>query len=283
MKVQPLLSTLSADPNARAKLFLASYPNGYRIHYHSFFELVLVTDGVCTHVLNGEAYDFTKGDICLLNPASIHQFLPKGDTPATMYTLSFSAELLPGEFWGALPPHALPVKAHLSDDAMRGALHSFEKLLSRSSKEKLPFDYYVSTVVQWIIFTLFDNISGEISPEVARLQPAVAYIQAHFSEEITLADVASSVYMAPEYFSREFHRVIGTPFREYLLTLRLSFAQHLFVLMDMPVSEVLTLSGFRTPSYFSRIFKKRLGLSPEAYRLMCNTDEGIRHIRDIRA
>ena len=67
---------------------------------------------------------------------------------------------------------------------------------------------------------------------------------------------------------RLFRHVYGEPPLEYLLTLRVNYAKRL--LRESPclhytVAQIATMSGFSDISYFSRIFKKRTGLSPRAY------------------
>ena len=66
-------------------------------------------------------------------------------------------------------------------------------------------------------------------------------------------------------FSRAFKSAFGITFKEYLLRFRIKEACRLLEKPDIPVTEVAYLSGFNDPSYFSKVFKRYVGLSPSAF------------------
>jgi len=134
-----LNARLSADPNARAKILYNTYPGGYRLHRHPFFEFSLATGGEALHIVNGVPSRFKAGDISLLSPTALHQFLPiDGAEPLTMYTISFSPEPIRAEFWAHVPAQNMPYSVHLDAETFSAIRRAFQKLHMRASAEKLP-------------------------------------------------------------------------------------------------------------------------------------------------
>lgn len=95
---------------------------------------------------------------------------------------------------------------------------------------------------------------------------AKQFIHTHFSENISLNDVADAVRLNPEYLSRLFKSETGTGYTEYLTHIRLSHAKKLLKNTDMKVHEIASAVGYPNLSYFSSLFKKQYGLSPFDYK-----------------
>ena len=99
----------------------------------------------------------------------------------------------------------------------------------------------------------------------AELMPALAYIEQHFREKVTSANVAGACNMDSFRFSRSFRTAFGITFKEYLLRVRIKEACRLLEKPDIAVTEVAYLSGFNDPSYFSKTFKRYAGVCPSEY------------------
>ena len=69
------------------------------------------------------------------------------------------------------------------------------------------------------------------------------------------------------HFMKVFKKATGRSPRQYLIDLRMRAAMNLLKTTDMPVQEVARQSGFDDPFYFSRIFSRRTGVSPAAYKV----------------
>lgn len=98
------------------------------------------------------------------------------------------------------------------------------------------------------------------------IQSAVRYLEIHFSETVTLADLAQRVYLSPSYFSRQFKLEMRVTFVEYLTQLRIKHAKKLLRMTDLPIDMIAEESGFHRASYFTTLFRRVQGQSPSAYR-----------------
>lgn len=91
------------------------------------------------------------------------------------------------------------------------------------------------------------------------------YLENHYAEEISLEDVAEQVNISPQYFSKLIKKTTGFNFIDWLSTLRVKKAKELLTNSNLTVKEVCFMVGYKDPNYFSRIFKKRIGITPSEY------------------
>lgn len=101
--------------------------------------------------------------------------------------------------------------------------------------------------------------------EQERLGRIYDYIHAHYTEQISIDQVASLANLGPEAFCRYFKRMTRLTFVEFLNRYRISQSKRL-LRMDRSISEVCYECGFESLSYFNRIFKKYNGEPPSAFR-----------------
>jgi two-component system, response regulator YesN len=91
------------------------------------------------------------------------------------------------------------------------------------------------------------------------------YLESHYTDDISLEDMASQVNISPQYFSKLIKKTTGFNFIDWLSMLRVKRAKELLANPNLTVKEVCFMVGYKDPNYFSRIFKKRLGITPSEY------------------
>jgi len=100
----------------------------------------------------------------------------------------------------------------------------------------------------------------------ALIKHAKDYIKENFSKAITLEDVAREIHVSPQYLSKLFKEETGENFIEYLTGIRIRNAKSLLEADDLSVKEICYSIGYSDPNYFSRIFKKIVGITPTEYK-----------------
>jgi two-component system response regulator YesN len=91
------------------------------------------------------------------------------------------------------------------------------------------------------------------------------FLEQHYAEDISLEDVAEQVNISPQYYSKLIKKTTGFNFIDWLSMLRVKKAKELLNNSDYTVKEVCFMVGYKDPNYFSRIFKKRIGITPSEY------------------
>ena len=98
------------------------------------------------------------------------------------------------------------------------------------------------------------------------IRRAIRYIRQHYTEDLSLEEVAGSVKLSPAYFSSLFRRCTGNGFKNYLNHLRVEESKRLLADTDEAIVDIAMSMGFGDQSYFTKVFKKYTGLSPNQYR-----------------
>ncbi len=108
--------------------------------------------------------------------------------------------------------------------------------------------------------------SAEDNSENISVSIVKKYISEHYREKLSLNDVAQLVFLNPVYFSVLFKRETGTNFIDYINNYRVDVSKKYLKRIEYPLTEVAELSGFSNVKYFSKTFKKNVGITPTQYR-----------------
>ena len=154
--------------------------------------------------------------------------------------LTVEAELEPGHIF---TPHAIDV----------------EKITSAGNKSELEgFLLYYNEMFRKYFLSEYGARHSDV---IAR---AIHFIQNHYGD-ISLADVAEAVNLNPTYFSNYFKRYTGQSYSAYLNKVRIEESKRL-LLTDCSLSEIAQRVGFSDQSYFTNVFKRAEGISPNRWR-----------------
>lgn len=133
--------------------------------------------------------------------------------------------------------------------------------------------------------TAIEKIDSERSPEYSRkkelLYSADAgrtlslkgylaeirnYINSHYGEDITRANIESLVHLNVDHVNREFKRETGFSLMEYTQYYRIYMGKKMLSENKLTIGEIGSLCGYNSQSYFSEVFRKCTGMTPNEYR-----------------
>ena len=98
------------------------------------------------------------------------------------------------------------------------------------------------------------------------IHQTVQYLNTHYSEKITMEQMAQRVYLSSSYFSRVFKEETGESFTTYLTRIRIERTKGLLKQKSIRLTDIAQLIGFEDQSYFTKVFKKQEGIPPLRYR-----------------
>lgn len=111
------------------------------------------------------------------------------------------------------------------------------------------------------------NVSTKASEKsLGAVEMAKAYIQNNYNRDISLDEVSQAVNISPYYFSKVFKEDVGEGFVEYLTKIRMDKAKELLTTTEYSMKEICSMVGYSDPNYFSRSFKKNVGVTPTEYK-----------------
>ena len=108
----------------------------------------------------------------------------------------------------------------------------------------------------------FTSSEGHYKADVAK---TVKYMEENYMHRLTLASISANVSLSSSYLCRVFKSEVGTSITSYLNNLRIRKAATLIKENDLSLKEISTMVGIDDQLYFSRLFKKCMGISPSEY------------------
>ncbi len=125
-------------------------------------------------------------------------------------------------------------------------------------------------IKRWFLSKISDsckNIQNKREEKsTSTVEQAKNYIREHFDKDISLDDVSRTVNISPYYFSKIFKEETGENFIEYLTNVRIERAKELLNSSEYTMKEICSMCGYSDPNYFSRSFKKNVGVTPTEYK-----------------
>lgn len=240
-------------------------------HRHREIELIAMVDGTADFYIDSIQYNLKKGDILIIPPYCIHRscLYPQSHYDCICFdtSLLWDKSLING-----LENGILTVKEHLSSqlsyasniyNCIRDAIKSCEK-----NEPGWEMDVIGNLS---IIFGQLKKYSFFVAQKTAthehQFEKSVfEYITQHFSEAITSRTVAKELYLNNSYFCRLFKKYFGTCFAGYLMEYRIEKAKVLLKNNKQSISDIVIKTGFNSFSYFSKVFKNVVGITPSEYR-----------------
>lgn len=231
-------------------------PGGHRggSHTHACTEIVYYVTGAGRLVQDTDAFDYRPECVSVYQPTQHHSCTTRGDSTQLCLGINgCGAENLPASLWPVDEPLAA---------TFRQVLTEVRKPPSDATQERLDI------LAGWVVLELRRLAGGKPCeddfPEPVRAAREV--LDARFDEAIDLQELAGSLYISPDYLRHIFKQCLGESPLNYLIRRRLDSACELLNFTDLPVQEVARRVGLENPYYFSRIFRKKIGMPPSQYR-----------------
>lgn len=123
-------------------------------------------------------------------------------------------------------------------------------------------------LIRWLNYLLERayDYAEEVRKASGLIERINAYVHEHYSEQLDRNEIASAFHLAPEYLAKLYRKKTGVYLKDYIREYRVEQAKKLLRDKDILVSDVAGAVGFDNFSYFSTIFRKYVGVTPNEYR-----------------
>ena len=135
-----------------------------------------------------------------------------------------------------------------------------EKLYSEQTLEN------VCIQMQEVLESFMNAMFSEIDKGNPYVRKALRYMHDNYSAHLDLEKVAEYVGLSPSYFSSLFHKIVGESFRDRLNRIRVEESKRLLLSARYSLGDIAVAMGFPDQSYYSKVFKKIIGVTPGKYR-----------------
>lgn len=283
---QSIHESVVVEPDIQVRCF--SYQDAGVLvpaHWHHSLEILLIDAGSMEVGLNEKQLQLHAGDFIIINSRDIHSTnCPEHSRICVLQ--------IPYPF---LKRH-IPEYDHIrfrtgscgsekTDQTFRHLLYRLQECLdispdidARSRRDAPDFPSGTALHFKSLLFELLsvcvtgyqlpesDQSSRFSDTERSRLIAVTDYVNAHYSEPLSLKDAAAVVALNPEYFCRFFKKNMGITFLEYVSQVRFSHVCQDILHTDLGVAEILARHGFSNYKLFRRMFFETYGCTPSAKR-----------------
>lgn len=268
---EKLLFIPQLPPDSPIRLHIAgiTWPDpDYRIirQYSSYWVLEMVVRGSGTIWVDDQKFHAAQGDCYLLPAHSSHRYFSDTDTPWEKYWFNFSGSLIPG----LLRSYRLANQVIFHNcDMEKHFIQAINDL--ENSPLSLRQNRFAGIIVE-LLSLIADKkqTSGDekvISPEGKILHDTLLE---HLNMPVpSLAQLAGKINRSESQMLRIFHRDFGISPVAFLYGKKMETAMYFLQDSNMPVKIIAAKLGFNDEFYFSRMFKKKFGVSPRAFRDNC--------------
>ncbi|WP_281890525.1 AraC family transcriptional regulator [Paenibacillus sp. YYML68] len=285
------LSRLSSLDVKWAGLYDASSPSFQWNHYNPYYQLIAAVEGPVHIDAGQQQHTLRTGESLLLLPWEPHTGWNHGERQGQFFWTQFSCspdisvfhtegadlKIVHAEKTELRTTHAshedllvIP-KLHLSNQRFR-LLGLFEQLVAASNTPQGYFRFQqtllLSEILRLIATSFLEQSDQDTSFPTSYItyRKLVNYLNNEYENEISTEDLEQAIDRKYGYLCHVFKKYADTTIVSYLHELRVQRAKYLLLHSDKSVGEIANEVGYQDPFYFSRIFKRLEGLSPQHYR-----------------
>ena len=246
----------------------------FNSHMHDCFEFIHVLRGNLLYTVEGSEYLLSDGDIIMTKPEELHSFSFPGEET---YQREF-LHIYPG-FLKRFPELLENLRSREAGHFNRISAsvvkkYGIDTIFREIKKNCVKSDEYTDISVLAGTPSLIAAVSRVIRDEKPETQvipleskssAALTYINSHYKENLTLDDIAASMFVSSAYLSRLFKKETGMTVKTYINMRRVTDAKNL-IASGHQITSAFWECGFSDYSTFYRAFVKYIGMSPDEFR-----------------
>lgn len=242
-------------------------------HNHSEIEMLLILRGKSQVRINGSVFEAAAGDLIFVNPLEVHSLIADRTEDYCHRCICFDislisdSALIKGFKEGrAVLPYLIP-----KNSEHNGSLsEKFAELYSAVERDGATLNLEVCGFINLMLAYLIKNSlmceNSGLKENTVFCDRVLKYISENYKEEISSKQAADALSFNQSYFCRSFKRNFGMSFSAYLNMYRISASKKLIENSGKAIADIAFECGFPNPDYFTKCFKKLMGLSPNEYK-----------------
>lgn len=248
-------------------------------HWHREVELIYVTKGTIALGIDDVPYKLSEGEIAFISGGLIHYVLASPGSERLVYQFDlpyFSAGNQQADLQKVLS-ELQPVSPQWESETEASVRNLLEGMNQEIEQRSLGYQVALKAQLFQLLTLLIRDIPkrtrlSEKMNKLAtkdvleKLDDIFSYVEANYQEVLTLQDIAAVSGYSSFYFTKFFKKNTGKTFLSFLNDYRIDKAKWLLINSDLPVSEIITQTGFESDKTFYRLFKRSMEMAPLEYR-----------------
>ena len=246
------------------------------LHWHKEIEIVFVCQGAVLINVQGEKHTLGQGDIYIINSEMLHSVNSVQDDPEGIVFLLQIGEPFMRSLHiniDSIQYNQPPASSQALNEIRSNLLRIIEEIKGGNSSYKIFIHSYCCNIIALLTRGYLVQGNKETTEEYSvnaknleRIKRIFTYIQANYSSNPSLAQVAAIEYVNPYYLSHIFTKTVGINYTSYLDTIKVDYVKRDLIETSDSVTDIMSRHGFSNSKTFNRVFKKVVGCSPSEYR-----------------
>lgn len=245
-------------------------------HWHPEYEIIRILRGIFQLTIDGQQIYANEGDVIFIQGGTLHGGVPEDciyECIVFDMRILLSNNKLCSRQIQQLMRHEMAVSLNLSGNS--GALKQAVEHLFKAMDEKKPgYEFLTQGALYTLLGIIFEegacrvntSPSNASSQQIKRFKDVLNYIEQHYTESISLEDMARVADLSPRYFCRFFRKMTQCTPTEYLNYYRIECACEQLAEIQISITDVALNCGFNDISYFIKAFHKAKGVTPKQYK-----------------
>lgn len=257
--------------------YLEVHKNLHLPHKHTFYHMVLFTEGGGTHAIDFQSFDVNPGQVYFMIPGQVHSWSFKGHTDGYVINFSvpfFQSFLLKSDYLEQFPFFSGLAEQQVIEipaDQQSEIINLFEHIIKESeNNQRLSVDMVKALLLQSFILAgrlCLANQPQNVTPyNYTLLRNFQKLIEQNFTTLKLPKAYAELLYITPNHLNALCNDVMGISAGEMIRNRIALEAKRLLVNLGLTISEISDKLNFADNSYFTKFFKKQSGLTPEEFR-----------------
>ena len=251
------------------------------MHWHDEFEYIAAIKGKVIVYVNGEEIILDNEDAIFINGGCLHGVKTVTEE-SLLHSLVIKPKFIGGSFDGIIFKEL--ITPFLSKNALayvllndgskwqtlvrKNMLKAWKVVIEESYDFENESRYYISRAMRILLDNTEQrgNISVVDAAKIERIKEALVFIENNYKNEIGNQDLAKWIKCSESALLRCFNEMVGKSPMQYLMNYRLQKAVELLATTGMQSNEIAIVCGFKDASYFTKLFKREVGVTPIEYR-----------------
>lgn len=248
-------------------------------HWHEDFEIIHIVEGSMKLQVLSETFIVQAGETAIINANVLH--CASGEPYCKLQSLVFSPLLITGNINSAFSSrYIMPLisctqfSCAVLKNKQATVSSYFSTAFEALRKDVLAYEFIVREQLSHIMLTVYSELKPWLNSSLVhqdinsvRVAAILSFIEQHYSENITLSNIAATLNISERETLRCFKKITGESPIQYLLKYRL--IQSASVLTECPdknISAIAEECGFASPAYYTKKFKEFYLCTPREYR-----------------
>lgn len=252
------------------------------VHWHDEYEFIVATEGTVTVLANAEEIVLNAGESVFINSECLHGVLSVTDEVSVLRSLVILPKFIGGSSESIIfqklitplstqdAPSFILFNNHY--DWQNSIADHMLKAWIAITSETYDFEnesrYYISKAIRIIVDHLSDiNHSYKASDiMLERIKTCLSHIESNYETDISNLDLTKICGCSESVLLRSFKQIMGLSPQQYLINFRIQKATGMLLSTNLKSRDIATACGFKDFSYFTKMFKRIIGMTPMEYR-----------------